>query len=496
MRDEHRTVFNRMLLSIALLLGSLAITFSSAANAQTGTGGWSIPVKLFQAEGGISEPALAADQTGILHAFWTHQAEALPPAIYYARWNGNEWTQPVDIAATDNVQGPSAVADQFGRLHLIWQGPGNMLSYSSARVEDATNATGWSSPASLAPSNPHAHIVADQQGNLHIVYPGTRDTGIYHTVSTDGGATWRAPELVSVPANNSATTDFARVAVAPGGSLHVVWTESRLPVGVPYLGIYYARSSDGGRTWTLPQPMGTSSASIEANIIAVSDDEIYVAWNGSVETSGRYERWSGDGGDSWSEPNTLASPKLHGGSTNPPGLAMDSAGTVHVVVNTQPGGIVGADATMYVHGRKDEWSPPDDVSQQVPDYAGLTNEASAIATTAGNRISIVLVDNAGARLWHTWKTAAAPGVGASAFLPDRLGSSAASRDKPKALVLSSSTEVTAAPAPTNSSFKPSASDLANRVSTSPETALLVGILPALVVVGGVVLLKLTRRRLG
>ncbi len=494
MRDRSRSSHCQLVFSIGILLGSLLIALASTVAAQSGDDGWSTPVKLYEGQGSVREPALVADQTGALHAFWTYSEEESPSALFYARWDAGAWTQPVDVVAMPGVlQGPSAVVDQFGRIHLIWQGPGNALFYSSADVVDATTATGWTSPASMAQSNPHAHIVIDVTGTLHIIYPALVDGGIYYMSSVDGGQTWTSPTLVANPVRVNATSDFTRLAVAPNGDLHVVWTELTLPSGWPPLGVFYAQSTDSGLTWSEPVEMA-SDGYLEANIVTVDENEVHVVWNAMGSISGRYHKWSGDRGATWSETSEFVSRDLGGGSTGPPGLTVDSIGDVHVVVNTydtvQRTGTGEFGAALYSVWSDSRWLPLVNISSTAPDYISINNEESVIAVIQGNQLHVLFFGDETHSLWHTSFRTSVPQIAPTPF-----ASSSSGQSVPEVLITptpSPTSELASAPA--DMSFNASGTDPSRGRSTNTAAALILGVLPAMVVVVGVVLFMLTRQR--
>lgn len=478
-----------------ILVGLLCLPFTAAAAVQTGDNAWSIPVRLFAGEGYVREPVLAADQTGVLHACWADEQEGGSMALLYARWDGSEWTQPVDvIAMPGTLQGPSIAVDQFGIIHLIWRGFGNALYYSSASAAGATSAAAWSAPRVLAVSNPHAHIVVDQAGGLHIVYPAL--DGVYYIYSADSGSSWTAPLLLAMPSGANATTDFARLAVAPNGDLHVVWTELELPNGWPPLGVFYSRSFDGGETWSTSFQMA-GEGYLEVNVVPVDQNLIHTAWNAMVGISGRYHRWSSDSGMTWSETDEIVPAALGGGSTNPPGLAVDASGVVHVVVNTNdtiprtgPGEF---GATLYSSWGGSGWLPPVNISSPAPGYSSVNNEASAIAVLNGNQLHVLFIGDAATSLWHTSLLASAPGKAAEAFQPVPPESPAVDLQRQE----TPAPELTAAMEsafPAVSGQEHTSGTDSPRQSRDPISPILIGLLPALILVSGILVFRLVRRQ--
>jgi len=92
-------------------------------------------------------------------------------------------------------------------------------------------------------------------GTLYVAYfrPVGSDPGdITLQRSTDGGQTWSSPVRVNDDPAGSVQS-FPQVSVGPGGRVNVIWFDRRHPYpgGGPRLGdIYYARSDDGGATFS------------------------------------------------------------------------------------------------------------------------------------------------------------------------------------------------------------------------------------------------------
>ncbi len=398
----------------------MALFAAKNVGAQTVNGGWSAPARLFQDTGDSRELALAADQAGNLHVVWAYGDErGASRVLMYARWDGIQWTPPIDIIAAEGaIQGPSLVVDRHGRIHLIWHGSGNMLYYSYADAQRAERATAWSRPSGLAPANSHAAITADAEGVLYVVYPALLDGGVEVITSADRGATWTLPAPVARLVHAMATADFVRIAAAPEGDLHVVWTELMLPDGYPSFGVFYSRSADQGKIWSDPLEMA-GEGYVEINVLAVHRDEIHVAWNGLVGISGRYHRWSSDGGLTWSAPDPIVLPEMKGGSTGPPGLTADNAGNLYAVVNT--GDTIAREgpgefgAAIFLAWTGGGWTPPLNLSSVDPTYSSMFNEESGIAAVRGNELNVLFFGDAQTTLWHTTVRTLAPSVASQPF---------------------------------------------------------------------------------
>jgi hypothetical protein len=103
-------------------------------------------------------------------------------------------------------------------------------------------------------------IVADHsdgpnRGNLYLassVNPSGPDPHDVHFArSTDGGETWSEPLRIH-PDGRNVWQWFATMSIAPDGRLDVVWIESLEPFPPNVGELYYARSFNGGVSWTQP----------------------------------------------------------------------------------------------------------------------------------------------------------------------------------------------------------------------------------------------------
>jgi hypothetical protein len=84
--------------------------------------------------------------------------------------------------------------------------------------------------------------------------PGTDPLDVMFARSTDGGATWSAPVRVNDDVG-AAWQWFATMSVAPNGRLDVVWNDTRNTGLVNSSQLYYASSSDGGQSWSANQAL-------------------------------------------------------------------------------------------------------------------------------------------------------------------------------------------------------------------------------------------------
>jgi hypothetical protein len=79
---------------------------------------------------------------------------------------------------------------------------------------------------------------------------------VYFARSTDGGATWSSPvRLNTDPAGPNAWQWFATMSTAPNGRIDVVWNDTRVSGVANQSALFYTFSRDGGTTWSSNQQL-------------------------------------------------------------------------------------------------------------------------------------------------------------------------------------------------------------------------------------------------
>ncbi len=101
-----------------------------------------------------------------------------------------------------------------------------------------------------------AHPSAGSPGARHVYLlasidpPGSDPLDVHFARSTDGGMTWSAPVRINDdPMDTNAWQWFASVSVAPNGRIDVTWNDSRDDLGGLDSALYFSSSLDGGLTW-------------------------------------------------------------------------------------------------------------------------------------------------------------------------------------------------------------------------------------------------------
>ncbi len=268
----------------------------------------------------------------------------------YTRWDGRQWTKPVDIffappqEFTLVIAYPHAVIDENGRIHLIWLGepsaPNYAIYYSSAPALAALSSHAWEPCATLSNdltgTNYSIHIAYTSPTTLHVLYarvaagdqPG-EERAVTYMRSTDLGLNWSEPiDIYTIPFLDWGASN-TRLLVDPPNTVYASW--SIWNASGNGQAIFFARSLDNGLNWDEPVKL-TERIEPEYerdwnNMALLGKGQIVTMWEGGYRAY-RYVMYSSDGGVTWSQPSDFV-PWLIG-ENGFVEFAFDSVGRLHL----------------------------------------------------------------------------------------------------------------------------------------------------------------------
>jgi hypothetical protein len=352
-----------------VLLGGLLLALWAvpAISAQT-VESWSEPAMLSEEPWFGWFPDFAVDNLGNVHLFWEaadfsrwrlglENTILYPFGLMHRVWDGREWSEQNDVIAYLGTEGIifrlATAADADGYVYMTYSRDG--VNFTRALSENSMSATAWSAPYNMSDGIYMSDIAVDSKHNIHIVYEETVmepldesqlssetplrsatlvHAEIYYRRSEDGGRTWTIPVNLS---NTLDGTARVRLDLDSQETLYVSWEVGWSRWGSskvePRHGVLVA-SSDGGRSWnelaTFAEPEATN-----AQFATASDGQggVLAIWRART-TDDIYYAWSTDHGGTWSAVSTI--PGIYARRWDNPfdvyDIGVDSAGTMHVVL--------------------------------------------------------------------------------------------------------------------------------------------------------------------
>lgn len=251
---------------------------------------WSELVEITNDSHIINTPILLADGNDRLHAIWTQVDKTDDTsdhqAIYYTRWEGNLWSQPLVIqqSQSGNTRLPSVLLDRDGRMMLTWNDSRTgELFFSWADAGWARYQTEWAPSLALpvVKSGVSGHdLLAADDGSLYIAYslPLNEERGVYLIRSIDGGVSWsslkqvfdgqdRGWEMVGPP----------QLTQTADGILHLLCSSLPLPGGTGLVSLHYTNSDDGGQSWSEEFQVNDTTV-VWSRLVSEGERTVHLIW--------------------------------------------------------------------------------------------------------------------------------------------------------------------------------------------------------------------------
>jgi hypothetical protein len=276
-----------------------------------------------------ARPKIAVDREGrVFVAYAIFKDKAFNGQVFYTRSEdgGRNFATPAPITANTESQRFEAIAlDADGSLFAAWLDKRNRAP-AKARNESyvgAALAVAWSSDHGGTVSETRiAHDNTCECCRLGIAFaergrPVVVFRNVFGGTVRDHAVTTFADPQTPGPVYRISVDDWKTdvcphhgpsLAVAADGSYHVTWFTN----GLARKGLFYARSTCGGRTFSAPMPVGRADRNPSHPYLTATKDALWMAWKEfDGEKTTVPVMISHDNGRTWSAPSIAAETSDH-----------------------------------------------------------------------------------------------------------------------------------------------------------------------------------------
>jgi len=330
----------------------------------------------------------------LLAAYAAGPAPAAEPlswhgSIEIAAGRGERGPWRMNESRFDYVDDPSVALDDRGEAAVVWVDQARKdvffqrVSAAGAKLGEPVNVSrsaaifSWLPRVALAPRDARKVFVLWQE----IVFSGGSHGGdILFARSEDGGRSFSPPvNLSDSPAGDG-----------KGRINRRIWHNGSLDLAAGAGGVYaawteyegalwFSRSTDSGRSFTAPRRIagGGTEAPARAPSLALGPDRaVYLAWTvGEDEAADIRIARSADGGASFGNPRIVAPSS---GYSDAPKLAVDPRGVLHLVYSESSGGPFEPSHIRYTRStdRANSFEPPREISTPGAGFPTLSVDAA------------------------------------------------------------------------------------------------------------------------
>jgi hypothetical protein len=178
-------------------------------------------------------------------------------------------------------------------------------------------------------------IDGNDVNHVSFAIPLNEQRGIYFTKSIDQGLTWNeSTKVFDAQGAGWDMVDNPGLAITENGDLYIIWTRYSLPSGEGPMGLYYARSSDEGNTWSDPV-LVVDGPVVWSDIVGTGTNTVQRVWQQKgISGSTLWHEQSVDGGETWER---IAPVSVFGEIVGNPSLSADQAGQLHLLLVVRSG---------------------------------------------------------------------------------------------------------------------------------------------------------------
>jgi len=287
---------------------------------------WLPPAALSNAGDRARQPALAADDSGGIHAVWMERDAASDPyQAYYAKYSGSGWSTPIKVSVDASVRSEEGTIEvgSDGRIWVAYNNDGEGVGNEYVWVVNSTDGgTTWSTQADTISSG---GTIASSITNARVTLApasGGKMIAIWHNgqpwdadrreiyVNTFDGASWGTAEMISdTTVSDRSANWYPTVAVDPQDNIYAIYHTNDPPGSTDRQLLLQKKAWND--TWsastTTVLTVETDADMLSTTAVADANGVVHLAYRRDIvsEATGMDEivyTYSNDAGATWSEP--------------------------------------------------------------------------------------------------------------------------------------------------------------------------------------------------
>ncbi len=279
-------------------------------------------------------PSMAINKAGKIRTYIVyHDNRSGTTQVYFLRSKkGTKFRKPRNITPNDGgAFSPRVALDSAENINIVW---GDTLFFNRRVVFTRSNDLGetFSDLVEVSRSSGNAfepEIAVDSSEGVNVVWEdeGPGVSTIMFARSSDGGHTFSEPKRLS--SGTSQATE-AHIATSSNGQIYVVWNEV---ISNGSRQAFLSRSIDNGATFSEPLNLSNDSgADIHKAFVTSRGNAVFVAYNNDQSASRQvYLLKSEDNGQTFGEPVQVSNANRSRGRAHSVSMCVDGDGTLHVV---------------------------------------------------------------------------------------------------------------------------------------------------------------------
>jgi hypothetical protein len=233
---------------------------------------FSEPLSIWSETQDLADLHVARGASNQIYVFWTHISDIAQCDVLFSRTldAGATFSAAANVSATTGAcsASPKPFVDPTGGVNVAWLKDNQSVWFQRSSDQGANFSTAVNVSGGVAFfQTSDQQISGDPGGELDVVWTGVlAENAVFFALSSDGGTTFSAPKIVSLPPqpNNTGAGNPA-IGEDSCGNISVAWADDSAGTFSGDFDVYLDRSSDGRR---FSNPLNVSNTAADAEVVS------------------------------------------------------------------------------------------------------------------------------------------------------------------------------------------------------------------------------------